>query len=153
MSNEVRELAQAITEQDAEWYRAFNELMTTIKSCTPQQIERAIRMVEGMKAARKTRPDSMEPIRRRKCNERVVKMAGLLDQIDLMDVMQGTEYLSRVERVIQAFANTGGGDDNVLLLLSIINLTNMNHEELELAHTRIAAVTTASLRTASADKE
>lgn len=150
MSNEVRELAQAITEKDAEWYRAFNEFMTTIKSCTPQQVEQAIRMIEGMKAARKTRPDPLEPIRRRKCSERVVKMAGLLDQIDLM---QGTEYLSRVERVIQAFANTGGGDDNVLLLLSIINLTNMNHEELELAHTRIAAITTASLRKASADKE
>lgn len=153
MRNEVRELAQAINEHDAEWYSAFNELMSTIKSCTPEQVEQAIRMVDGMKAARKTRPDPLEPIRRRKCSERVVKMAGLLDQIELMDIMQWTEYLSRVERVVQAFANTGGGDDNVLLLLSIINLTNMNHEELERAHGSIAAITTASLRKASADKE
>ena len=54
MTDEQREFYKALGEHDAEWYRAFNEFMTTIKSCTPQQVEQAIRMVEGMKAARTT---------------------------------------------------------------------------------------------------
>lgn len=49
MTNEVREIAEAIGKHDAEWILAFRQLMETIKRCTPEQIEQAIRMFKAMK--------------------------------------------------------------------------------------------------------
>ena len=49
MTDEQRDFYKALGEHDAEWFREFREFMETIKSCTPEQVEQAIRMFEAMK--------------------------------------------------------------------------------------------------------
>ena len=46
---EIEKIAEAIRSHDAEWIQEFKELIDTIKSCTPEQVDQVIRTLEAMK--------------------------------------------------------------------------------------------------------
>ena len=49
MTEEQREFAREIGEHNAEWLREFKQLVEVIKSCTPQQIDEVIRILNSLK--------------------------------------------------------------------------------------------------------
>ena len=46
---EIEKIAEAIRSHDVEWIQEFKELIDTIKSCTPEQVDQVIRTLEAMK--------------------------------------------------------------------------------------------------------
>lgn len=46
MTNETKEIAEAIGKHDAEWIREFKDLLKIAKDLTPEQIEVCIKALE-----------------------------------------------------------------------------------------------------------
>ena len=46
MTNEAREIAEAIGKHDAEWIREFTKMIELAKDLTPEQIEACIKALE-----------------------------------------------------------------------------------------------------------